>query len=118
MERLLADRLALNIGDLFKLGTATFQLADVITYIPDGAGDGFGLEPRTIVMTKDLENSGLLASGTLFSTKYRMTLPSGTNLDTLASTVEPNWPQAAYAGVMHERHHQALQSSLTDWGRF
>jgi len=39
-------------------------------------------------MTKDLENSGLLASGTLFSTKYRMRLPSGTNLDTLASTVE------------------------------
>ena len=37
MERLLADRLALNIGDPFKLGTATFQLADVITYIPDGA---------------------------------------------------------------------------------
>ena len=37
----------------------TFQLADVITYIPDGAGDGFGLGPRTIVMTKDLENSGL-----------------------------------------------------------
>ena len=59
MERLLADRLALNIGDPFKLGTATFQLADVITYIPDGAGDGFGLGPRTIVMTKDLENSGL-----------------------------------------------------------
>jgi len=88
MERLLADRLALNIGDPFKLGTATFQLADVITYIPDGAGDGFGLGPRTIVMTKDLENSGLLASGTLFSTKYRMKLPSGTNLDTLASTVE------------------------------
>ena len=28
MERLLADRLALNIGDPFKLGTATFQLAD------------------------------------------------------------------------------------------
>ncbi len=88
MERLLADRLALNIGDPFKLGTATFQLADVITYIPDGAGDGFGLGPRTIVMTKDLENSGLLASGTLFSTKYRMKLPSGTNLHTLASTVE------------------------------
>ena len=62
MERLLADRLALNIGDPFKLGTATFQLADVITYIPDGAGDGFGLGPRTIVMTKDLENSSLLAS--------------------------------------------------------
>ena len=47
-----------------------------------------------------------------------MTLPSGTNLDTLATTVETDWPQAAYAGVMHERHHQASQSSLTDWGRF
>jgi len=88
MERLIADRLALGIGDTFKLGTTTFILADIITLIPDGAGDGFGLGPRTLVMTKDLEGSGLIASGTLFSTKYRLKLPQDADLDTLSKLVE------------------------------
>ena len=88
MERLIADRLALEIGDTFKLGTTTFILADIITLIPDGAGDGFGLGPRTLVMTKDLEKSGLIAPGTLFSTKYRLKLPQDADLDTLAKLVE------------------------------
>ena len=87
MERLLADRLALGIGDTFKLGTTIFQLADIITYIPDGAGDGFGLGPRTLVMTKDLERSGLIAPGTLFSTKYRLRLEQNADLDQLANDV-------------------------------
>lgn len=87
MERLLADRLALGIGDTFKLGTTIFQLADIITYIPDGAGDGFGLGPRTLVLTKDLERSGLIAPGTLFSTKYRLRLDQNADLDQLANDV-------------------------------
>ncbi|WP_299921720.1 FtsX-like permease family protein [uncultured Pelagimonas sp.] len=84
MAPALADRLGLTPGDAFRLGTQDFTLSAILVREPDDAGDGFGLGPRTIVKTKALEGSGLLAPGSLFDTEYRMTLPVGTNLDALA----------------------------------
>ncbi|KUF10551.1 ABC transporter permease [Pseudoponticoccus marisrubri] len=81
MAPVLADRLGLAPGDSFRLGTQDFTLRAVITSEPDDAGDGFGLGPRTIVATADLQGSGLLSTGTLFETEYRMVLPPGTDLD-------------------------------------
>ncbi|MEM9550902.1 MAG: FtsX-like permease family protein [Pseudomonadota bacterium] len=75
MERVLIDRLGLEIGETFQLGTQAFILTATLTREPDGAGDGFGLGPRTMVTTDSLEASGLLAPGTLFSSKYRLDLP-------------------------------------------
>ena len=81
MAPILADRLGLNIGDGFRLGTQTFTLTATIEREPDDAGDGFGLGPRTIVRTTDLADAGLLAPGSLFETQYRMLLPKGADLD-------------------------------------
>ncbi|MBC6407992.1 MAG: FtsX-like permease family protein [Rhodobacteraceae bacterium] len=80
MERVLSDRLGLVIGDPFKLGTQEFVLMAALAREPDGAGDGFGLGPRTLVTTESLAQSGLLAPGTLFSSKYRMALPPNADL--------------------------------------
>ncbi|MBV6635551.1 MAG: FtsX-like permease family protein [Mameliella sp.] len=82
MAPILADRLALQPGDTFRLGTRDFTLRATIAVEPDDAGDGFGLGPRTIVRTADLQGSGLLSEGSLFETEYRMLLPPGTDLDT------------------------------------
>ncbi|WP_171175944.1 ABC transporter permease [Ruegeria sp. HKCCD8929] len=84
MERVLIDRLGLAPGEQFRLGTQDFVLMAALTHEPDGAADGFGLGPRTLVLTDDLSESGLLAPGTLFSTKYRLDLPEGTDLATTA----------------------------------
>ncbi|TNF60733.1 MAG: FtsX-like permease family protein [Rhodobacteraceae bacterium] len=80
MERVLIDRLGLQPGDRFALGTQDFVLMAALTREPDGAAGGFGLGPRTIVETQALAQSGLLAAGTLFSTKYRLDLPPETDL--------------------------------------
>ncbi|GAA6209634.1 ABC transporter permease [Cognatishimia sp. WU-CL00825] len=74
MHPLLADRLALQIGDVFQLGQQSFYLSARLTGEPDNAGGGFGLGPRTIVASQDLAASGLLAPGTLFETQYRLLL--------------------------------------------
>ncbi|WP_299080870.1 FtsX-like permease family protein [uncultured Ruegeria sp.] len=76
MDPALIDRLGLSVGDLFALGTQDFVLMASLETEPDGAADGFGLGPRTLVRTEDLRTSGLLEPGTLFSTKYRLDLPS------------------------------------------
>ncbi|MEP5092068.1 MAG: FtsX-like permease family protein, partial [Paracoccaceae bacterium] len=59
-----------------------------LTAEPDAAAGGFTLGPRTIVATQSLENSGLIAPGTRFETKYRLQLPEGTDLAALEEEAE------------------------------
>lgn len=83
MERALIDRLGLNVGDTFALGTQSYTLRAEITREPDNAAGGFALGPRTLVLRDSLEGSGLLSSGSLFNSKYRLILPEGTQIDAL-----------------------------------
>ncbi len=80
--------MGLKIGDTFRLGTATFTYRARLIREPDSATGGFGLGPRSIVRTVDLATSGLLEPGTLYDTRYRMTLPPGTDLPALEAEAE------------------------------
>jgi putative ABC transport system permease protein len=88
MERVLADRLGLVPGDTFRLGEQAFTLRAILDRYPDNAAGGFGLGPRTVVLTDDLAASGLLIEGTLFSTQYRLDLPDGADLQALEDNAE------------------------------
>ncbi|EEE36632.1 efflux ABC transporter, permease protein [Rhodobacteraceae bacterium KLH11] len=85
MAPALIERLNLSVGDQFTLGTQPFVLMAALDHEPDGAADGFTLGPRTLVRTEDLNGSGLLAPGTLFSTKYRLDLPQNSPLETISA---------------------------------
>ncbi|MEE2944227.1 MAG: FtsX-like permease family protein [Pseudomonadota bacterium] len=93
MHPLLADRLALDIGDTFALGRQEFRLSARLTSEPDNAGGGFGLGPRTIVTTDSLANSGLLAPGTLFETQYRLILNDVSDLDAIKTDAESKFEE-------------------------
>lgn len=80
MHPLLADRLGLEIGDIFRLGSKDFYLSARLVTEPDSASMGFGLGPRTLVRSADLEDSGLIGPGTLFETRYRLDLPAAVDL--------------------------------------
>jgi putative ABC transport system permease protein len=88
MERALADRLALSAGDTFKLGEQTFILSAILVSYPDNSGGGFGLGPRSLVLLDDLAKSGLLATGTLMETNYRLDLPDNADLDAFETQAE------------------------------
>ncbi|HMO72396.1 MAG TPA: ABC transporter permease, partial [Paracoccaceae bacterium] len=88
MDRVLADRLGLAPGDGFRLGLAEFRLAAVLVREPDSAGGGFGLGPRTLVRTADLDGSGLIGPGSLYETEYRLVLSENTDLATLRAEAE------------------------------
>ena len=81
MDPVLIDRLGLEVGQTFRLGTRELVLMAALTREPDTVGGGFGLGPRTLVATSALEGSGLVGPGSLFDTSYRLTLRDG---DTLA----------------------------------
>jgi len=82
MDRILAARLGMELGDVFRLGNQPFALTAILAREPDSSG-GFTLGPRTVVRTTDLAGSGLLQPGTLFETDYRMTLPADADLPAL-----------------------------------
>ena len=88
MERALIDRLGLSIGDTFALGTQSFILRAEITREPDSAGSGFALGPRTLVTRDSLAASGLLSAGTLYNSKYRLTLPPEASIPELEAEAE------------------------------
>lgn len=85
MDPVLIELLGLTIGEAFRLGTKEFVLMAALVREPDGAAAGFGLGPRTMVRTADLDGSGLLAPGTLFESAYRMELPEDVSLASLRS---------------------------------
>jgi len=86
MERALIDRLGLHIGDEFTLGTQRYTLRAEIIREPDNVAAGFALGPRTLVTRDSLAASGLLATGTLFNSKYRLALTEGTDIAALEET--------------------------------
>ncbi|MBC7133526.1 MAG: FtsX-like permease family protein [Roseovarius sp.] len=88
MVPVLANRLGITPGDSFRLGEQHFRLMALLTREPDQARAGFDLGPRTIVRRDALEGSGLLAPGSLFTSRYRLDLPAGTDLDTLRTRAE------------------------------
>jgi putative ABC transport system permease protein len=83
MDPVLIDRLGLALGDSFRLGTQEFRLTAALTREPDSASTGFTLGPRTVVLTSALANSGLLSSGSMYETRYRLILPPDANLQNL-----------------------------------
>ena len=83
MDPVLIDRLSLKPGDTFRLGTQTFRLTAALTREPDSASTGFTLGPRTIIRADALTNSGLLASGSMYETRYRLLLPPEADLQVL-----------------------------------
>ena len=88
IERALAERLRLAPGDEMRLGERTVRVAAILAFEPDGAGGGFGLGPKTILLRETLEGSGLLAPGTLFDSSYRLDLPPGADLAALQAEAE------------------------------
>ncbi len=94
VDRVLVDRLGLGVGDTLRLGTQDFRLAAVLTREPDSATGGFALGPRTIVAAPALADSGLLAPGSLFRSKYRLRVAPGTDLGALEAEAEARFRDA------------------------
>lgn len=94
MDFALADRLGLVRGSRFSLGKQEFVLTAVLLREPDAVSGGFNLGPRTIVRTSALQESGLLQSGTLFETAYRLRFDQGTDLAQMEAEAKNVLPAA------------------------
>ncbi|MEM7269779.1 MAG: FtsX-like permease family protein [Pseudomonadota bacterium] len=88
MDQLLIDKMGLEIGDEVRLGVGSFTLRAAIAAEPDGVTAGFGLGPRTMVLTEGLADSGLLGEGSFYESAMRLRLGDGVDLATMQESVE------------------------------
>jgi len=88
----LLTRLGANIGDVVTLGGSDFRLVATLQKEPDSAAAGFSFGPRVIVSSNALEAAGLLSTGTLFTSHYRLKLPAASDLAALQAKQETDLP--------------------------
>jgi len=66
------DRLDIEVGDTFTVGTETLTAAGIIENEPDRLSEGFQLGP-TIIVAEDVPvRAGLIQPGSLYQSKYRV----------------------------------------------
>ncbi|MCZ8368954.1 MAG: FtsX-like permease family protein [Porphyrobacter sp.] len=66
------ERLGIQVGDSFKVGTVTLRAAGVIKEEPDRLSEGFQLGPTIIVAAGVPAEAGLIAPGALYQSKHRI----------------------------------------------
>jgi len=66
------DRLGIEQGERFRIGTVTLTAAGIIEDEPDRLSEGFQLGPTVIVAEDVPQRAGLLQPGALYESKYRI----------------------------------------------
>ena len=92
VDRALAERLLLRVGDPLRYGTARFRVAGVIAEEPDRVSEGFTLGPVAIVSLDGLRRTGLVQPGAMYEAKYRLTLPPAASPTVLVDELKARFP--------------------------
>ena len=92
VDRALAERLLLRVGDPLRYGTARFRVAGIIAEEPDRVSEGFTLGPVAIVSLDGLRRTGLVQPGAMYEAKYRLTLPASTAPAALVDRLKARFP--------------------------
>lgn len=75
LEPKLFSLLNLDIGDTLQIGSATFQITQVLTLEPDKAFRGFNLAPRALINIADVARTEILQPGSRVT--YKLLLSGG-----------------------------------------
>lgn len=90
----LADRLAVRSGERLRYGNADFVIRDIIADEPDRVGEGFTLGPVAITSLEGVLRTGLIQPGSLYESKYRIRLSSGTDAVNAGEALKRAFPAA------------------------
>ena len=92
----LVSRLALALGDRFRIGTLDYELRSVIESEPDRASRGFVLGPTVMVERASLAETGLEQPGSMIRYTYRLRLPPGSDVAAFRAQLGEAFPEAGW----------------------
>lgn len=91
------DRLNIDVGDEFRVGTLTLRAAGVIDSEPDRLSEGFQLGPTVLVASEVPGAAGLLQPGSLYQSKYRIAFADQTDdLEEAEEALTDAFPNAGF----------------------
>ncbi len=98
------DRLDIEVGESFRVGTLTLRAAGVIETEPDRLSEGFQLGP-TVLVAKDVPvKAGLLQPGSLYQSKYRVAFAdTGRDPQAVEDTLTDAFPNSGFDFRTRER---------------
>ncbi len=97
LDSALRGRLQLEKGDSVRLGDALFTVRGFIVNEPDRAGGSrFGLAPRAIVSSSDMEATKLLQTGSMSYYDLRVRLPDDADLKKTSDSLKAAFPDASW----------------------
>jgi putative ABC transport system permease protein len=95
-DPILAERLNLKPGDLFRIGDARLRLDALIEKEPDSLATGLGFGPRVLISRDALDASHLLQPGSLVRWHYRVKLDDPSGLQPFLDRVKAGAPDAGF----------------------
>jgi putative ABC transport system permease protein len=114
----LAERVQVKPGDALRYGGASFTIAAIIADEPDRIGEGFTLGPVAIVSMAGLRRTGLIQPGSLYTAKYRVKLPPGTDAKALHDRLEKAYATQGWTFKDRERAAPGASRFFERMGQF
>ncbi len=92
--RAAAERLAIQRGDLVRLGAATLRVSGIIDQMPRDSG--FAFAPPALVSEAALAATRLIQPGSISTTSYRLVLPRNADPHAVGSNFQKRFPDGGW----------------------
>jgi len=92
----LVERLGIGVGGRLRVGSAELEVVATIAEEPDRVGQGFTLGSTVLVDRAGLAATGLVQPGSLYTSAYRIRLPSGADPKSVAERLRKSFGPAGF----------------------
>ncbi|MDX2104115.1 MAG: FtsX-like permease family protein [Alphaproteobacteria bacterium] len=96
IERALAVRLNIGVGDRVRVGDADFAVRGIVLREPDRGVSAMDFGPRLLIQSAALPQTGLILPGSLVEYHYKLRLPEGADSISYAQQLRRDWPEAPW----------------------
>ncbi len=114
----LVDRLGLSVGDSLRFGTASFRIAGIIGTEPDRVSEGFTFGPVALTSVDGIRRTGLLQPGSLYTSKYRVRIPSTADLIDRAEALARTYKDSGIEVKSRDRAAPSANRFIERMGQF
>ena len=113
-----AERLGVEAGDVFRVGTATLTVGGIILEEPDRLSEGFQLGQTVIVPLDVPGQAGLVAPGSMYETKTRLRFSGDPEPAQVEEAIAARFPEAGLDIRTRERASPGAERFVGRMGEF
>ncbi len=114
----LAGRLGLHVGDAVRIGAARMRVIGLIADEPDHLGAGFSFGPTALVDMAGLDATQVIQPGSLYTSQYRILLPSSADAATIGDHIVRRFPSAGWTARTPDQAAGNLKKGIAQLGQF